>query len=327
MTAISYHDTVNDLPEAVCWGNGPFSRQGWFALLEEAGLHPFLAVASDGDGAVCFPMMRGTRGLEPLMNWYAFTWAPCLPDAPSTRMLTELTREIAEKTHCISLRNLADEDVSTHLLEQAFRTTGWVVLREPCDINHVLRVQGRSYDQFLAGRPGNVRSTLKRKGKKISVRLTQAFDADDWSAYEDIYADSWKPAEGEPTLLCRFAQTESAAGRFRFAIAHHDDQAVAAQFWTVDGSTAYIHKLAHRQSATALSPGTTLTAALFKQVIDIDRVEMVDFGTGDQPYKRDWMEETRIRWQFTCLRPGAPQNWPTIAKAGIHKLVSRRGAG
>ena len=70
-----------------------------------------------------------------------------------------------------------------------------------------------------------------------------------------------------------------------------------------------------------------LSAALFEQVIDRDRVEWVDFGTGDDPYKRDWMEQVRPRWRLTCLRAGDPRNWPTLAKALARKLVSRPAAG
>ena len=149
----------------------------------------------------------------------------------------------------------------------------------------------------------------------------------DWADYEAIYADSWKPEEGDPDLLRRFAMAESDAGRYRFAIAHHDGAPVAAQFWTVDGDTAYIHKLAHRKDAQHLSAGTTLTAALFERVIDTDEVNWVDFGTGDDPYKRDWMEQVRMRWQLTCMRPASPRNWPLIAKAALRKLVSRTNGG
>ncbi len=97
---------------------------------------------------------------------------------------------------------------------------------------------------------------------------------------------------------------------------------MAAQFWTVENGIAYIHKLAHRTGARSLSPGTTLSAALFAHVIDVDHVTLVDFGTGDDPYKRDWMEAVRTRWRLTCLRPGDPRNWPAIGKAMMRKLVS-----
>ena len=49
------------------------------------------------------------------------------------------------------------------------------------------------------------------------------------------------------------------------AAARAEGEAVAAQFWTVEDGTAYIHKLAHLESAKALSAGTTLSAALFEK--------------------------------------------------------------
>jgi hypothetical protein len=70
-----------------------------------------------------------------------------------------------------------------------------------------------------------------------------------------------------------------------------------------------------------------LTAALLAHVIDTDGAGCVDFGTGDDPYKRDWMELTRPRYRLTCWRPGNPRNWPAMAGAALHKLVSRTRAG
>ena len=37
MTAVSYHDTVNDLQGLAFAGQGPFARREWFTLLENAG--------------------------------------------------------------------------------------------------------------------------------------------------------------------------------------------------------------------------------------------------------------------------------------------------
>ena len=217
------------------------------------------------------------------------------------------------------------EDGTAEKLAAAFRSAGWIVLSEACDTNHILRVQGRDYAAYLASLPGKLRTTLKRKAKKVDITLSTRFDAQDWAAYEDIYAESWKPEEGDPALLRRFAEQESEAGRFRFGMARYQGEPVAAQFWTVDEGTAYIHKLAHRESAKPVSPGTSLTAALFERVIDTDKVALVDFGTGDDPYKRDWMEEVRERRRLTCLRASAPRNWPVLAKACLRKLVQRRG--
>lgn len=328
MTAISYHNTVKELqgPHLADVGlaeRGPFARLAWFALLEQAGTAPLVACASDASGTICLPLHNGPHGLEPLTNWYAFTWGPLSSPGDDPRLLDELAMSLAPHGR-VTLAKLAAADADA--LEAAFRKAGWVVRREVCDTNHYLPVAGRSFDEYLATRPGPLRTTLKRKAKKVEVRLSRAFSADDWAAYEAIYAASWKPAEGDPALLRRFAEAESALGHYLFGMALADGEPVAAQFWTVEQGTAYIHKLAQLPVADKLSPGTTLTAALMEQVIDVHRVSEVDFGTGNDGYKADWMEAVRPRYRLTCLRPVAPQNWPQLARWAIRSLVSPRNA-
>ena len=89
----------------------------------------------------------------------------------------------------------------------------------------------------------------------------------------------------------------------------------------MENGTAYIHKLAHIEAAKPLSAGTTLSAALFEHAIDIDRVELVDFGTGSDSYKRDWMEANRPRYRLTCLDWRNPRAWSAIAKARFRHLA------
>ena len=53
--------------------------------------------------------------------------------------------------------------------------------------------------------------------------------------------------------------------------------------------TAAIFKLAYNKDFTRFSPGTVLTAALLEHVICRDNVNTVDFLTGNDDYKKDWM--------------------------------------
>lgn len=121
-------------------------------------------------------------------------------------------------------------------------------------------------------------------------------------------------------MLRAFAQGEGAAGRLRLGVARADGQAVAAQCWTVENGIAYIHKLAHLESHKHLSAGTTLSAALFAHVIDTDKVTLVDFGTGDQSYKADWMEAVRPRFRIDCLDPAQPRAWAPLVKRRLRAL-------
>lgn len=320
MIAVRYHDNVNVLQTIGQAATGPFDRAEWYGLLAASASEPLLvATASADDAMMGLPLLERNGRIEPLANWYSFTWRPCATRAEPA-LAKALASDLRKRAGRVTLWPLPDEDGAASTLEHAFRQAGWWVAREKCDDNHVLLVNGRSCAEYLAERPGPLRTTLKRKAKKVSIDIFTHFDDDAWHVYERIYANSWKPAEGDPRLLKAFAQAEGKAGRIRLGIARHEARPVAAQFWTVEAGTAWIHKLAHLEEAQPLSAGTSLTAALFEQVIDKDKVALVDFGTGNDPYKRDWMEENRPRYRLDCHDPARLRSWPHIARGILHRL-------
>lgn len=294
----------------------PFDRAEWWAMLAaHCGAEPLLALSGTDEGAALLPLRRDGRVIRPLANWYTFRWRPLVtPGADPVPLLEAIARALPDHGWRVTLEQVPDEDGSATALECALRRAGWIVRREAHDSNHVLAVAGRSYAEFLAARPGPLRTTLKRRSGKVFCTIYDVFHDYIWHIYEEIYAASWKPEEGNPAFLRAFAKAEGAAGRLRMGIATVEGRAVAAQFWTVESGTAFIHKLAHREDGKALSPGTVLSAALFAQVIDRDRVSLIDFGTGDNPYKRDWMDDIRPRYRIDALWPRAPQAWPRLAR-------------
>lgn len=334
--SVAYHDGLKDVQDDAALmslvGDGtaaaPFDRLVWWRLLvEEAGMVPLIAVAREGGARAVLPLARRGRQIGGLANWYSFRLAPlATPGADHARLFGALAADLAGRSPHIVLEPLPDECGETATLEAAFRHAGWAVFREQCDENHVLPVKARSFAAYLATRPGRLRTTLKRKAGKVAVTIETRFNPESWAAYETVYAQSWKPDEGQPAFLRRFAQQEGAAGRLRLGIARsrEDGAPLAAQFWTVEDRTAFIHKLAHIEAANALSPGTTLSAALFEYVIDHDLVELVDFGTGSDGYKRDWMEVVRPRYRLEMLWPTRPGCWPRMAKLAAKRLVSRQ---
>ena len=312
--AVSYHDTVTKLQGLDLPASSPFDRLEWYALLE----HPLFAMAERLGDRVVVPLQRHPNGLSSLTNWFSFTWQPI---GKSQELIRELARDLRSRTHRVTLSPLPNEDGTAEQLEQTFRDAGWFVLRDQCDENHVLPVAGRTFADYWAERPGKMRTTLKRKARKVDVDILTHFDETAWAAYKAIYSESWKPEEERADILEAFAAAEGAAGRIRLGIGRADGVPVAAQFWTVENGTAYIHKLAHIEAATPLSAGTTLSAALFEYVIDTDGVELIDFGTGSDAYKRDWMEQVRPRFRLTCLDWRQPRAWPAIAKAFVRHLA------
>jgi hypothetical protein len=302
----------------------PFDRAEWWeGLVRYCGLTPLYVLARGPDGMALVPLARIGNGVAaPLANWYSFRWRPLVsPGADATALLAAVFRDLARHHWRLALDHVPAEDGSATLVAAALREAGWRVTISQGDINHVLPVAGRTFAEYLAARPGPLRSTLKRKGGRVACEVLPRFSAEAWAAYEAVYAASWKGEEGSPAFLRAFAEAEGEAGRLRLGIARVGGEPVAAQLWTVEAGTAFIHKLAYREDARAFSPGTALTAALMTRVIDEDHVDLVDFGTGDDAYKRDWMEQARPRFRVLALKPADPRTWAWLAGKALRRLA------
>jgi hypothetical protein len=197
------------------------------------------------------------------------------------------------------------------------------VLVTPFTVNWRADTQGLDFDAYWARRPGQLRNTVKRREKAagLDVKVHDCFDPQAWADYETVYRASWKPEEGSYPFLRALAEQEGAAGTLRLGIARKDGIPVAAQFWLVENGEAWIHKLAYAEAAKDLSPGTILSAAMFRHVLDQDRVDRIDYGNGDEPYKADWMDERRTLWQ---LRAFNPRTLKGLFRAGKALLAARR---
>ena len=157
-----------------------------------------------------------------------------------------------------------------------------------------------SFADYWASRPASsaAPSSAAPRAAALEIGIHDRFDAAAWADYEAVYRVSWKPEEGSFAFLRALAEQEGAAGTLRLGLAYKDGAPIAAQLWTIENGEATIHKLAYAESAKALSPGTILGEAMFRRAIDTDRVAMIDYGTGDDAYKADWMAERRQLWRL-----------------------------
>ncbi len=80
-------------------------------------------------------------------------------------------------------------------------------------------------------------------------------------------------------------------------------------------------KLAHDEAYKPLSPGTVLTAAVIRSLIEEDGVTSLDFGRGDDPYKRDWTGERRRRIGLLGLNPLRPVALRHLARHDAGRIL------
>jgi hypothetical protein len=304
----------------------PFDRAEWFDLLTAhgfAGHGRIDARGSAGATRAWLPLRVEAPGdLAGLTNWYSFSIRPLFDgDGDRGGALGALFADLRQKAARLTLYPVADPDALT----VALRAAGWWVKTAPAGDRHWLALGEMDHDAWWASRPGALRNTVQRKAKKgvVDIQLLTDFDPGSWAAYEQIYAASWKPEEGHPALLRAFAEVEGDGGRLRMGIARIDGIPVAAQFWTVEDGTAFIHKLAHVEDSLKASPGTLLSAALFRHVIEVDGVKRVDFGTGNDGYKRDWMNRHDPLWRIEAFNPSRVAAWGPALKAFARSLLRK----
>lgn len=193
--------------------------------------------------------------------------------------------------------------------------------------NWYLSVNGRNFDTYYNSVPSRIRSTIKRKERKLekSVKVkkiiyTKKDDVNKAIAdYERVYEKSWKQTEPHMSFIKRIVLKYSEKGFLRLGLVYVDGEPAAGQIWFVYNGTASIFKLAYDPKFSNYSVGSILTKELMRHVIDVDRVNIVDYLCGDDDYKKDWMSERRERWGIRAYKKTNIFNWPSILKLKIKK--------
>ena len=307
-----------------------FDRLDWFRRTWahcQPGDRPLIVRArADGSDAWLF-LAESNNAAKGLASWYTLAFRPVFSGMPSEAtaraLIVAIARRLRPRLAHIVLDHVPEGEAD--MIVAGFTRAGWIARATPQTANWSIDVSDKNFEAFWAARPGQLRSTAKRKAAKVQVEMTiyDSFDETAWADYESIYADSWKPEEGSLGFVRSMAEDEGAAGALRLGIATLEGRAVAAQLWTVDHGTAIIHKLAHREDVTEFSPGTMLSKVMFEHVIDRDQVSVIDFGTGDDAYKADWMEVRVMRMRVELHNPRKLAGLIGAAKSRLRALAAR----
>jgi predicted ATP-grasp superfamily ATP-dependent carboligase len=184
------------------------------------------------------------------------------------------------------------------------------------------------FDRYLSQRPSRVLNTIKRKLKKLD-----AMGVWDFIIYTDIeiiesklkdyhrvYENSWKNDEPYPEFINGFARMCAKKDNLRLGILEVDGKAIAVQLWVVANRTAYIYKLAYDRAYKDLSPGTLLTMKMIERVIKIDNVEKIDFLTGLDAFKMEWMERSRCLYGVQIVNYRRPYGMVVLLINELSKI-------
>jgi len=293
-----------------------FSLQ-WFenllgTALEEDQSVLFACVVEADQILAILPLMTcDGQHLHGLTHLYSSLYSLLLSQHGQAQIVDCLARGLDQMSiTSLRLAPVAEDDPNINLLQQALQSLGYECHRRFKFYNWVHRVQGQSFDDYMASRPSRVRNTITRKQRKLKrehgyhislytdQQLQQAL-----ADYNQVYRSSWKAHEQHEAFVAGLATCLSAPGWLRLAVLYIENKPAAAQFWFVVHGKASIFKLVYDETWKQYSPGSILISYLMQHVIENDQVEEIDFLTGNDAYKQDWMSQRRQRWTLSFFKP------------------------
>lgn len=312
----------------------PEGSLAWFSCLAATTLdaeeEAVMAIARDGEGAAraALPLVRRGRTLRALTAPYTTEFVPALADVEAARALGREARAFVPSAMRLDALDVDAPGVAAFIA--GLGDCGLAVARYRHFGNWYEPTA--DFEDYWRQRPSRLRSTVRRKSAQAphpAFRMARsAAELDEaLAAYEDVYRSSWKVPEPHAAFIPEMVRALGRNGLVRMGLLTFEGEVVAAQIWLVCRHRATIFKLAHRESAAAHSPGTLLTHWMASKLVGEDGIREIDFGRGDDPYKRDWLAESRARhglivadWRTmaglaVCLR----DVWPTALTAALRR--------
>ena len=316
-----------------------FSRP-WFECLTATALDDnhtmVLACVVAGDKVMAIlPLMEsaGNKTWYSLRHGFTPLYSLLVTDDDQERVLSCLAQALSQlPVNGLLLEPVADDDSKINGLKRFLETAGFNCEHLFRNYNWIYRLQGQSYEEYMAGRPAQLRNTISRKKRKLGrehgyeIRLYIGDEVPHrMPDYFVVYDASWKQNEIKNAGFqdC-FVEDFSRAGWSRLAILYIKGQPVAAQLWFVNHDKASIFRLAYDKAWKQYSTGSILTSFLMEYVIDTDRVEEIDFLTGNDAYKQDWMSERRERFLLSCVKNISPASRYARVVESLKHMLKRR---
>lgn len=321
-------------------GPGVQGSRPWFAASAEAALPDgaqarFVAIEAPDGPVALFPMVAGPgRRWTSLTTPYTCLFQPLIrPGVPAPVLDAAMT---AFGRYCrewpITRLEALDPDWPEFAALRAGLAAAGLATRSFEQFgNWHGPITGAAWASYLEARPARLRETIRRRtraaeragGMRAEVVSAGTELPKALAAYEEVYARSWKQSEPYPRFNAALIGRLAGSGMLRIGLLWTGGRPIAAQYWTVLGGTATVLKLAHDEDFKAYSPGTVLTAAVIRSLIEHDGVTALDFGRGDDPYKQAWTGLRRVRIGLLALAPWRPAGLLALAAQDGGQLLRR----
>jgi CelD/BcsL family acetyltransferase involved in cellulose biosynthesis len=314
-----------------------FSTRAWWEIVLAHAIPPnalprLVLIRQDGKARALFPMVvdPANGGFRALTTPYTSLYEPLIARATLDRAAVFTAFARFCRSFPTTRLDALDQAIAADIV-QGGKQAGLAVARFDHFGNWHEDVTGLDWAAWLARRPGAPRETIRRRTRRAERLAGAHFELFDHqtdmtrgiTAFETVYARSWKEPEPYPEFNPAQIRAAASLGVARLGVWWIGDRPAAAQFWIVEHSRATVLKLAHDEAFKAHSPGTVLTAWMIRHMIEHEHVAALDFGRGDDPYKQGWVADRRQRIGLLLINPRHPRGMIALARQTMGRIKAR----
>ena len=266
----------------------------------------FMRAPAGQNGCYSENIFSGQNTLASLTAHQSISFSPAINDADPQydQVIDTLIRSVTEDKINWDLIDLNFLDKNTKVyksIASALENTSLQVRYYDYRPNLFEDVSNTTFKDFIASRPSMVKKTYMRKARKLDKTGTMRFALIDNKSnldkeiceYKDVLSRSWKEQELFPNHDAGAIQAAASSGALRLGFLYVEEKPVAVQIWIVSSGRATIYKLHYDLNFKQESVGAILMLRMFEHMIDVEHINEVDFGIGDEAAKSFWLKNQR----------------------------------
>lgn len=299
-----------------------FEMLEWFSLLqknillenEEAVYYCIKNTDNKIEGI--FPLIKCIKQdntdykLKSLSNFYSMEYKPFFNkmarnSKKNARVFTDYLTNVEKGWTSLELSPVDEGELShIYLIEEMSKH--FKITSSLCHKNWIYRNNNETYESYLRNSPSRIKDIQRKERRLIknhSVQFKIWCDETDIEKfiedYSRVYDNSWKDEEKYPNFISDLIRLCAHKKILRLGILYVNNIPAAAQLNIFHDNTTLIYKLCYREDHKKLSAGAVLSFKMMEYAFDKDKSQEIDYGCGDDAYKKEWMNNCRKKMTIT----------------------------
>lgn len=267
-------------------------------------------------GSIFRGRLHGSKTLSGFTNFQSCEYGPVISTRADIHSdLRHLATALASEKpawQVIEINSLDPTNPFFPAAVQAFRAAGFAVCVRQHFGNWFERFTGLSYAEHMKRTDSSTKKQFQnygRKGRKLEKdgKVEYALYTDESQIdralkdFQLIVDASWRTPERSKECLLGTLQAAASDGKLRMGVLYFNGKPVATEIGVLFGKRATMISTAYDESLREYSVGALVMIRVLEHLVDVDRVEEIDFGRDDQDYKKLWLSQRRERWAIVAF--------------------------